>query len=218
MCRLGWTGQNFDRSKGFLTTTRSTSACASFRWHRGIGECGRIRHWNKKQKAQATRGAVIVLAALWTDRRDTQKVDICSSQLRRAIILQPWDCAVDYYEVLALLREWQAPTKQRRDPNPKRTTALAHTLPWLDDEHLYHLCAAGIASWKEQDYADDLKKEPAPWNCASGGTVRREEQENNLTQLPLSPLLPSRLPSVFAVHKWHESHRKKSHRNRAPMF
>ena len=159
MCRLGWTGQNFDRSKGFVTTTRSTSACASFRWHRGSGQDPALKgannslaHLNKKQKTQATRGAVMVLAALWTDR-DTQKVDMCSSQLRRAIILQPWDCAVDYCEVLGLLREWHAPTTQRRDPNPKRTTALAHTLPWLDDEHLYHLHAAGIASWKEQEYA-----------------------------------------------------------------
>ena len=71
----------------------------------------------------------MVLTALWTTRRDTQQVELCSSQLRRAIIPQPWDCAVDHYEVLGLLRKWQAPTKQQRDPNPKQTTALAHALP-----------------------------------------------------------------------------------------
>ena len=43
--------------------------------------------------------------------------------------------------------------KRRRDPNPKRTTALVHTLPWLEDEQLHHLYAVGIAAWQEQEYA-----------------------------------------------------------------
>ena len=59
-------------------------------------------------------------------------------------------CAVDYDEVLGLLRKWEALPKLRRDPNPKRTAALAHALPWLDDEQLYHLYAEVIAAWKEQ--------------------------------------------------------------------
>ena len=95
----------------------------------------------------------MVLTALWTTRRDAQKVEILFSQLRRAIIPQPCDCAVDCDEVPGLLRKWQAPTKQERDMNPVRSTALAHTLPWLDDEQLYRLCAVGIAAWKEQEYA-----------------------------------------------------------------
>ena len=36
---------------------------------------------------------------------------------------------------------------------------------------------------KNKNVPDGLKKEPVAWNCASGGTVRREELENKLTHL-----------------------------------
>ena len=128
----------------------------------------------------------MVLATQWTTRRDTQKLEQCSAQLRGAIIIQPWVCTTHHHEVLGLLRKCQAPTKQRRDPNPKRTTALAHTMFRLDDEQLYRLCAVGIAAWKEQNLPDGLKKEPGLWNCTSGGTVRRAEPSVH----PLPPFLP----------------------------
>ena len=186
MCCFGWIGQNIDRSAESVTTSQKTFVCGIFRWHLGSDECGEVEdannilaRWNKKQKAFGTRGPVMALATLWTSRRDTPKLEICSAQLRWAIIPQPWGCTIDYYEVLGLLRKWQAPTKRRRDPNSKRTTALAHALHWKED--LHRLYAVGIATWKSKNMPDGLKKEPAPWSCTSGGTTRREEQ-NTLTQ------------------------------------
>ena len=40
-----WTGQNSDRSKGFVITSLNTSTCGIFRWRRGSGE---IRHLKMK--------------------------------------------------------------------------------------------------------------------------------------------------------------------------
>ena len=36
----------------------------------------------------------MVLATLWTSRRDAPKLETCSGQLRRTIIPQPWDCSL----------------------------------------------------------------------------------------------------------------------------
>ena len=95
----------------------------------------------------------MVLATLWTSSRDAQKLETCSGQLRRTIIPQPWDCSLDYYEVLGLLRKW-------RDPNTKRTTALA--LPWLDDEELHQLYAVEITAWRDQDNSRWLEEGTSP--------------------------------------------------------
>ena len=95
-----------------------------------------------------------------------------------------WDCTTDYCELL--LPKWQAPTNQRRDPNPKRITALAHTLPLLDDEQLYHLYAVGLAAWKEQEFVRWPEEEPAPWNFSGVGTVWREEQETAIQSVYIS--------------------------------
>ena len=87
MCRVGWIGQHFDRREGFATTLRIHPSAVSLA---GISAAGSVAaHWNKKQKAQAGRGAVTLLATLWTPRRDTQLLEICSAQLRTAIVLQP---------------------------------------------------------------------------------------------------------------------------------
>ena len=108
MCWLGWTGQNFDRSDGSAIPRRIHFCAISFA---GISTARSVAglapedannilaYWNNKQKAQATRGAVMVLATLWTTRRDTQKLEICSAQLRRDIIPQSWDCTMDHCDV-----------------------------------------------------------------------------------------------------------------------
>ena len=75
----------------------------------------------------------MVLATLWTTRRDTQKLETCSAQ--------PWTTM-----------KLQTPTKQRRDPNSKRTTSVAQGAA-LGDEELHLLFAVGIETWKEQTNA-----------------------------------------------------------------
>ena len=76
----------------------------------------------------------MVLATLWTTRRDTQKLETCSAQ--------PWTTM-----------KLQTPAKQLRDPNSNRTTSLAQALHWLGDEELHLLFAVGIGTWKEQTNA-----------------------------------------------------------------
>ena len=44
--------------------------------------------WNRTRKSQATKGAVMVLATLWTTRHDSQELHTCSAQLRWAITPQ----------------------------------------------------------------------------------------------------------------------------------
>ena len=58
---------------GLGTTSRNTSTCGIFPWHHcpAPEDANNFQaHWNIRQQAQATRGIVMVLAALWKTRRD----------------------------------------------------------------------------------------------------------------------------------------------------
>ena len=135
----------------------------------------RITFW----RIYATRGAVMVLATLCTSRRETKRLETCSAHLRRTIISQPRDCAVDCCEVVGLLRKWQTPTNQRRVPNTQRTTALAHAALTGSRRTLPGLCGGccGVETTRTHP------KELALLNCTSGGAGRHGEQENKLTHL-----------------------------------
>ena len=130
----------------FVTTSQNTSLCGAF--HKQIGniECGESRHQrtqitskragtkSRKLKLQEEPSRYSPHSGHQEDIRKKMETD--SAHLRRTVILQPRGCTMDCCEGLGVFRKWQTPKNQRRDPNTKRTTALAHTVPWLDDEEL----------------------------------------------------------------------------------
>ena len=68
----------------------------------------------------------MVLVTLWTTRRDTQRLELCSAQLCRALTIpHSWNLPVTIMIVLGRLEKRRAPTEQRLESsavNSKKNT------------------------------------------------------------------------------------------------
>ena len=125
MCCFGWIGENGVTPFGSVTS-QNTFLCGIFLWHLGSVECGhqeeRRKSWKHDPNTSAGPSHLSPGIAQWT----TTRFWVSFKSGRH---LHP----------------------SGADPNTKRTTALARTLPWVDDEEVYQLYAVSIAVWKSRD-------------------------------------------------------------------
>ena len=111
----------------------------------------------------------MVPVAIWTTRRDTQKLETCSAHIRSAIYTSAQGIAQ-----WTTVKFWVSFESGRHLPTngvirtPSETTALGRTLPWLDDEQPTNCVRWASKYGNSKVLSNGLKKEPALWSCMSG--------------------------------------------------
>ena len=155
---FGWIGQNFVKSVGSVTTSQNTSLCGTFREYFGSVKCGDIR----LQRTQSTSGRT------GTKSRKSPTLQEEPSwysphcghedEMRKSWKHVPLNSAGPSYlspgiVQWTLMGFWVSFGSGRHLQTSgvtKQTTALAQTLPWLDDDELHQLHAVVSAAWREQ--------------------------------------------------------------------
>ena len=148
-CR-GWTGQIFVGS--------GTSCWRAWRDPAPEDTNNILAPWNK---ARGQRERPWYSVSLWTTRTDMWQLELCATQTHKALASPHLgDRALE-----GLLLNDHA-QKSDEQGSSKVTgifgelQAFAHTLSWLEDEHIHHISAEGSTAWAQQEYAPFWLKHP----------------------------------------------------------